>query len=51
MNAVIDGIREYCAIVLLNEDINNCKVTPSLKVQLNKNNISELHFSQELMDQ
>ena len=38
----MDGVTEYHASVLSNVEINNCKVASSSKVQLNKNNISEV---------
>lgn len=40
--SVMDGVREYHASVLSNLEINNCEVAPFPKVQLNKNNISEV---------
>ena len=40
--SVMDGVREYHASVLSNVEINNCEVAPFPKVQLNKNNISEV---------
>ena len=40
--SVMDGIREYHASVLSNVEINNCKVALAPKVQLNKNDISEV---------
>ena len=38
----MDGIREYHASVLSNVEINHCKVASPPKVQLNKNNISQV---------
>ena len=46
--SVMDGIREYHVRVFSIVEINNCKVVPLLKVQYNKNNISEVHFFQKL---
>ena len=38
----MDSIREYHASVISNVEINNCEIAPPPKVQLNKNNISEV---------
>ena len=40
--SVMDSIREYHASVISNVEINNCEIAPPPKVQLNKNNISEV---------
>ena len=40
--SVVGGVRDYHASVLSNVKINNCKVAPPTKVQLNKNIISEV---------
>ena len=37
-----NSVREYHQSVLSNVEINNCKVAPPPKVQLNKNNISKV---------
>ena len=38
-NSVIDGVKDYHNTVLSGVEVNNCKLAPPPKVQLNKNNI------------